>query len=126
MLNKIKFTYKEADKQEGLFTPSHTLFKCKIKVDGLQYTFNYQCNVAYNEPNLVDCLSSLIIDMDAYDNSDNFQDFCNNFGYDSFEDLQKAKKAYKACKKTSKALTRLFTRAEFEEINKELEEEGLF
>ena len=60
MLNKIKFSFKVADKQVGLFTPNHTLFKCKIKIDGLQYTFNYQCNTSVSEPNLHDCLECLI------------------------------------------------------------------
>ena len=63
MLNKIKFSYRIADKQKGLITLSHTLFKCKIKVDGLQYTFDYQCNTAYKEPNLMDCMYAIISDM---------------------------------------------------------------
>ena len=67
MLNKIKFSYREADKQEGLFTPNHTLFKCKIKVDGLQYTFPYQCNTAYKEPNLCDCMYAIISDINDAD-----------------------------------------------------------
>lgn len=120
MLNKIKFSYKMADEQNGLFTLSHTLFKCKIKVDGLQYTFPYQCNTAITEPNLMDCLSCLISDKFAYEDSRDLIDFCNEFGY-----LEKAGvDAYKACKKTAKALNRLFTEEELEEIQKELEEEG--
>ena len=119
MLNKIKFSYKEADKQEGLFTPSHTLFKCKIKVDGLQYTFPYQCNTAHTEPNLYDCLYALISDMDCYDASRDMEDFNFEFGY--FDD-----KAYKACKRTSKALHRLFSDEELGIITAQLEEEEGF
>ena len=116
MLNKIKFSYKEADKQVDLFTPSHTLFKCRIKVDGLQYTFRYQCNTAYTEPNLYDCLSALISDMDCYDACRDMADFNFEFGY--IDD-----KAYKACKKTSKALHRLFTDEEIGQIAEEIEKE---
>ena len=116
MKNKIKLSYKEADKQEGLFTPSHTLFKCKIKVDGLQYTFNYQCNTAYSVPNLCDCISSLIADMDCYDCAQDMADFNFEFGYTD-------DKAYKACKKTSKALHRMFTDEEIGMITDEIEKE---
>ena len=117
MLNKIKFSYRMADKQEGLITLSHTLFKCKIKVDGLQYTFNYQCNTAHDTPNICDCMYALISDMDCYDSARDMEDFNFEFGY--FDD-----KAYKACKKTSKALHRLFTDDEIYQITEEIAEEG--
>ncbi len=113
MLNKIKFSYREADEQVGLFTPCHTLFKCKIKVDGLQFTFNYQCNTAYTEPNLCDCMYAIISDMEAYDACRDIEDFNFEFGY-------LGDKEYKACKKTSKALHRLFTDEELAEISDEL------
>ena len=121
MLNKIKFSYREADKQDNLFTPSHTNFKCKIKVDGCQFTFNYQCNTAYTEPNLMDCMYAIITDMDCYDMSRDIVDFCDEFGY--YNDM-KGVKAYKACKTTSKALHRLFTDEELAEISEELMKEG--
>ena len=121
MLNKIKFSYREADKQERLITPNHTLFKCKIKVDGVQYTFNYQCNTNYTEPNLLDCIYAIFSDMNAYDGCDGIQDFYDEFGYSNIKD---AEKAYKACKKTAKALNRMFSKDEIIEIFKELEEEG--
>jgi len=115
MLNKIKLSYKVADKQENLFTPSHTLFKCKIKVDGLQFTFPYQCNTEHDEPNLIDCLRAIICDMDCFDGCRDMSDF--NWEFGCTDD-----KAYKACKRTSKALHRLFTDAEISEITKEIDE----
>ena len=121
MLNKIKFSYKEADKQDNLFTPYHTNFKCKIKIDGCQFTFLFQCNTAYTTPNLLDCINAIMRDMDAYDICRNLSDFCSEFGYD---DIVQAEKAYKACKKTSKALHRLFTEEELAEIGEELMQEG--
>lgn len=120
MLNKIKFSYRVADEQKNLFTPCHTLFKCKIKVDGLQFTFPYQCNTAYKEPNLLDCMYAIISDMDCYDTTRDVVDFCNEFGYDDASGI----KAYKACKKTSKALHRLFTDDELAILGEELENEG--
>jgi hypothetical protein len=117
MLNKIKFSYREADKQEGLFTPCHTLFKCKIKIDGLQYTFPFQCNTAYNEPNLEMCLNAILLDASCYENCEGLLDFCTEFGYN--ED-KKGLKAYKACKKTYKALHRLFTDEELNTLYEEV------
>ena len=121
MLNKIKFSYKEANNQNDTFTPNHTKFKCKIKYCGLQYTFSYQCNTAYNEPSLVSCLDAVTSDMFCYDNSRSLIDFCDEFGYTNLAD---AEKAYKGCKKTSKALHRLFTDDELDELMEELTEEG--
>lgn len=117
MLNKIKFSYKVADSQDGLFTPKHTRFKCKIKVDGLQYTFDYQCNTDYMYPTLEDCMSCILGDMMAYDDARDVIDFCNEFGYEDNAGL----KAYKACKKVSKALHRLFTEDELTELFEETE-----
>lgn len=119
MLNKIKFSYREADNQTGTFSPSHTRFKCKIKVDGLQFSFSYQCNTAYTEPNLIDCMECLFCDMFAYEYSRDLLDFVNEYGY---ETEKGARQAWKDCKKTSKALHRLFTNEELEELQSEIEE----
>ena len=119
MLNKIKFSYREADNQTGLFTPYHTLFKCKIKVDGLQFTFPFQCNTAHDEPNLEMCMNALLLDASCYENCEGLLDFCTEFGYN--ED-KKGLKAYKACKKTYKALHRLFSKDELEELYEEIDE----
>ena len=121
MLNKIKFSYREANDQSHNFTPYHTKFKCKIKYYGLQYTFSYQCNTDHDTPNLVACLYAVTSDMFCYDNSRNLVDFCDELGYTN---LIEAEKAYKACKKTSKALHRLFTDDELDDIMEELTEEG--
>lgn len=112
MLNKIKFSYKVAENQNNLFTPAHTRFKCKIKVDGLQYTFDYQCNTDYMYPTLKDCMECILGDAMSYDNARDVIDFCNELGYTDNEGL----KIYKACKKVSKALHRLFTDTELDEL----------
>ena len=84
---------------------------------GLQYTFDYQCNTSATYPNLKDCMECIIGDMMAYDGAVDVVDFCNEFGY---EDI-KGVKAYKACKKVSKALHRLFTDEEIDEMMGEIE-----
>ncbi|MBR2832996.1 MAG: hypothetical protein IKE75_00905 [Bacilli bacterium] len=116
MLNKIKFSYREADNQSNLFTQYHTRFKCKIKYCGLSFTFPYQCNTEHDIPNLVDCLRAIISDMDCYDScGGDMSDFNWEFGYTD-------DKAYKGCKRISKALHRLFTDEEINKIYKEIDE----
>lgn len=118
MLNKIKFSYKVADSQDNLFTPNHTKFKCKIKVNGVQWTFDYQCNTNYMYPTLRDCLECVMGDAQAYECAHDVIDFCNEFGYEDKQGL----KAYKGCKKAYKALHRLFTEEELDCLWSELED----
>lgn len=120
MLNKIKFSYKEADEQKNLFTKYHTLFKCMIKYNGKQYSFPYQCNIAHDEPNIDNVMYCLLLDASCYNNSRSIEDFCNELGYDFYEDIEKAKKNYKACKRTYEALNRLFTSDELDTIEDEV------
>ena len=115
MLNEIKLSYRESDNQNNTFTPYHTRFKCKIKYCGLSFSFPYQCNTSHDEPNLIDCLRAIIFDMDCYDGCRDMSDFNWEFGYTD-------DKAYKACKRTSKALHRLFTSDEIAKITDEIDE----
>lgn len=59
------------------------------------------------------------MDAMAYLDSENFEDFCNNFGYDT--DSIKALKTYKACKKQAEKVSRLFTESEIDELLQETE-----
>lgn len=118
MLNKIKFSYKVAEKQENLFTPCHTLYKCKIKYAGLTYTFKYQCNADFDTPNLKSCIDCLLMDASSYEDSTDVIDFCNELGYNDSKGI----KAYKACKKTYNALHRLFTDDEIGQLFDEIAE----
>ena len=62
-------------------------------------------------------MSCILGDMLAYDDARDVIDFCNEFGYEDNAGL----KAYKACKKVSKALHRLFTEDELTELFEETE-----
>ena len=118
ILNKIKFTANIADEQKDLFTPSHTLYKCKIKYNGKQYSFNYQCNTNYKKPNKKDCLYCLLSDASCFNCSISVDDFLTEFGYDdNLQNVRKGEKVYNACKHTAKAIDRLFTTDEIELLN---------
>ena len=72
-----------------------------------------------DEPNLEMCMNAVLLDASYCENSQGLLDFCSELGYD--ED-KKGLKAYKACKKTYKALHRLFSEEELEELYEEIDE----
>ena len=119
MLEKIKFNYEVAEKQNELFTPAHRKYVCIIKYNGKQYTFNYQCNPNHTTPNVKDCIECLLSDAFAYDNAKDIFDFADEFGYVVNKETERI---FKACKKTSNAIHRLFTDEELEELESETNE----
>lgn len=124
LLNTIKFTYKVADNQENLFTYNHKRYKATIKHNGKQYTADYQCSKK-TEPTLEDVLYCLYMDSTACDyiGADVWA-FANEYGYtiSSREDYSKVNKIMKACIRTSKALTRLFTENELKTLAEIMQE----
>jgi hypothetical protein len=57
-------------------------------------------------PKIDSIVHCLVLDAGCYECSETFEGFCAEFGYD--EDSRKAKKTYKACKKTAERLPDLF------------------
>lgn len=119
LFNNLSFSFQEADAQENLFTRFHVLYKCQIinKVSKHRYTFDYQCNPATKEPNLKDCLYCLLSDMSAVECSEDVAEFLIEFGYTGKpEEIRNGVKAFKSCKRTEKAIKRLFTSEEIEAL----------
>ena len=119
MLEKIKFNYEVAEEQNELFTSHHIKYACKIVYNKKQYTFDYQCNPNYITPNVKNCVECLLSDTFAYDNAKDIFDFADEFGYVVNKETERI---FKACKKTSNAMHRLFTDEEFEELENEINE----
>lgn len=117
MLEKIKTIIKVHNNQENLFTSSHRRYKVTIKYNGKQYTTEYHCNkqISPKAKNILECL---ILDMYAYDNANDLEDFANEFGYEPYE--KETKRIYKACGRTSKAMHRMFTEMEIDTIEMEV------
>lgn len=117
ILDKIDLDYKEAVNPKGKrFTPNHTIFDCVITYNKKSYKFEYQCNVNFEKPTVERVIDCLILDTISYDEYD-IAEFAKEFGYD---DLAEAKRIYKACGKTSKAIHKMFTDTELTEINDDL------
>lgn len=123
MLEKIKFSCTESDNQNELFTVYHTRFDCMIKYNGKQFSFPYQCNTTHSTPNLKACMECLLLDASGFENATDILDFADEFGYDSYLDIAKIRKIYKACERTYNRLHKMFTDAELETIQREIEGE---
>lgn len=87
-------------------------YKIRLSYNGNSAWFVFHDNFE-NKSTLKDWLYCLIMDMDAFEYSKDAWDFARNFGY-ADEDYTKACKAYKACKKTSEKLHKLFSESELE------------
>ena len=122
MLEKINFSCTESENQNELFTVYHTRFDCMIKYNGKQFSFPYQCNTTHSMPNLKVCMECLLLDANAFENTTDILDFAEEFGYDSYLDIAKIRKIYKACEKTYNRLHKMFIDAEIEELEKETAE----
>lgn len=121
MLDQIKFYYSVAENQENLFTYSHRKYRCIVKYNGKTITRFYQCN-AKQQPTKEDFLYSLLMDSNSYECSDNYYDFCKEFGYEPYNEEytghnKEAYRAFKACERTNKRLYEVFTNEELEELD---------
>lgn len=122
MLESIKFNYEVSDDQSEArnWSSYHVKYDCTIKYNGKQYSFPYFCN-RKTEVKLKEVLGCLLLDAFSVENTD-LIGFMQELGYDPYEDSNKAKKAYNACMRTNKAMNRLFTRTELDELLDEVDE----
>jgi len=66
------------------------------------------------KPQLDNVLSSLLMDGSAYFDACTFEEWCNEYGYDS--DSRKAESIWKACDQTGRTLSRAFTDQELGDL----------
>lgn len=116
MIDKISFSkYVESRNTNG-YVDTNT-YKVTIRYNGHQYSTTYTCNCReiVKKINVLDCL---LMDADSYDCYDCIEDFASEFGYDlyTYEDRKQANEVWNGCKRTSKALHRMFTTDEIMEL----------
>lgn len=117
ILDKINFAYEKAvNPKSKKFTSNHTIFDCKIVYNKKSYKFEYQCNTKHEMPNIERVMECLMLDMESYESCFDVADFALSFGYE----LEEARSIYEGCKKTTKALHRIFTDTELTEIDDDL------
>lgn len=127
MLEKIRVRIRKSENQDNLFTPYHRKYNVVVKYNGKQYSSTYQCN-AKEMPKVKDIIYCLLLDASSYDNARDIEDFANEFGYELYEyDYvtkynKETERIYKACKKTSEAMHRMFTDEEIDTLHEEFSE----
>lgn len=116
MIEKIGFSkYVESRNTHG-YMDTNT-YNVTIRYNGKQYTTTYTCSCheIVKKINVLDCL---LMDADSYDCYDCIEDFASDMSWDwyDYEDRKQANKVWNSCKRTSKALHRMFTTDEIMEL----------
>lgn len=62
-------------------------------------------------------LYCVVTDAQCYESTVSFHDFCNEFGYDEYEEEKKARKCYEGCQKALEGLERLVGYDGYEILN---------
>ena len=98
-------------------------YRVYLQHNGKQVSFIYHDNYK-NQSGTKDFLYSLLLDANAYEDSRNLEDFCDNYCYDMTDDkiFKKGAKAYNECKKQCERLYYLFTDEEISQLSNELED----
>ena len=105
--NKIQFSCDwVVERPDNSMNKNMDHWRCVLKANGKTFTFYYSQGYGHHhkEPVLASVLESLANDYNPSDMS--FEDFCSEYGYS--EDSRKAEKVYRALRKETQALDRLF------------------
>lgn len=105
----------------------------ELKYNNKSYRFTFHDSIYnYNHNkklNKLDTIYAVLTDSNSYDYTRNYQDFCNEFGYDEYIETQygiienrEARKIYEACKKTYEALHEIFSDDELEQLQDEFQD----
>lgn len=111
-LSDAKFTNKGFPKSNG--------FRIEISGGGVSFEFDYFVGCGILEiPKKERVLENLFSDASFYENSANFESFCEELGYNS--DSREAEKIYNDCGETFKNLHKIFG-ADYEAVRSSFEE----
>lgn len=78
--------------------------------------FNNSIVAGEHRPKKSDVLYGILADANYYEYTQNFSDFCSEFGYDEYEDRAKANRAFKGCKRAYERLNEMFTSEELKRL----------
>lgn len=102
-------------------------YKVRLRINGVEYKTEFHDSVYNYEKGTrsadVDIFVCIFRDKECADSVEDLQEFCEMFGYE-IEDLRKAQKAYRDCKKTQQYFNRVLTPDDLEKLSKLLNEWG--
>ncbi|KWW17954.1 hypothetical protein AS888_20805 [Peribacillus simplex] len=85
---------------------TYNVYKTTIKYSSKQMTIPFDMKLGLSrEPEEGDVISSLVLDMWAYESVADFKNFCNELGYDT--DDRRAEEIYRECGRNGKKLKNL-------------------
>lgn len=120
MIDKIGFSKYVINRDTKGYVDTNT-YSVTIRYNGKQYTTTYTCSCheVVKKINVLDCL---LMDADSYDMYDCIEDFASEMGWDwdCPADRKKVTEVWNSCRKTSKALHRMFTTEELEDLYNEI------
>jgi len=124
ILELTKFKYTTVTNQTAnMFSPNHVKYRCTINYKGETFGCNFQCP-SQEKPTKEDFLGCLISDAMYFDNCKNIFDFCDELGYDCYEDKKESERIYKGCQRESEGLHKLYTEEELNLLSEYLQERG--
>lgn len=109
-LNKIKCSRSYVGKSPMC---SGNKYRVRMSYNGRSVSFYFHDNYK-NESEKKDYLYSLLLDMSAYDNTYNVDEFMREFGYKNYEEAQRIRNA---CKRNGDKVRKLFNEREIDELN---------
>jgi hypothetical protein len=97
----ITATFERVDSNPFMSDPSWNArhYKCVLRLGTRRMTVPFSCGMALPEPTAVDVIQCLISDMSTLENTNGFDDWCFEFGFDP--DSRKEMKRYQACVRQS-------------------------
>ena len=105
----------------------HNNYNVYLKINGVKYKTEFHDSV-YNyvhktRSSNVDIFACIFRGKECADSVRNFQEFCEMLGYE-IEELRKAQKVYRECKRTQQYFKKVLTPDDLEKISKLLEKWG--
>jgi hypothetical protein len=94
-----------SERPDGLMEGPHNNYKCRITCGRRGFTLYFSQGYGIQgDPTIERVLESLLSDAAGYENTQSFEDWASDYGYDT--DSRKAEKIYKAVKRQAEQLKR--------------------
>lgn len=103
-------------------------YNVRLRINGVDYKTEFHDSIMNyingTRSADVEIFACVFRDKECVDSVDDLQDFCEQFGYDKIEDLRKAQRAYRGCKKAQKYIKRVLIPSDIEKVSELLNEWG--
>ncbi len=107
-INEINVFISDRDRDvSGAWDGAFWHWTVEFDREGKHFTVPYYGGKAVEEITEEEVLANCLQEALAFIQSDDFEDFCNEFGYDAYDEYKKSKEIYLACMKMYCDFTRI-------------------